>query len=317
MAPKRKPGDNGTAEEFADPEEESKGSSADFAKPVYLVAKREDEQSSYSVFKVDADAVAGGDEPPRARTVAGMPSTKRGMSFVAAHSRHGSWIVGVGGWRGARTIIFDPSTLKTYQGSPLLSPKHEPVLISHRGGVYAISRCPKVVGRLDFDLWFEYLNFNKGIPSKECGLRTYWDELPPPPFFPSFLNPFEFRNPPEISVTSYVAMGCHILISPQQELMVGTYAFHVVKKTWEKVQDKNLPFIGQAVPLGGSLFAACSVSKNGGPSVFNIKVSLSTTVGAASTSSLTIQSSRLWHQRAGFHSHSSGLLERAGSVLSG
>jgi hypothetical protein len=32
-------------------------------------------------------------------------------------------------------------------------------------------------------------------------------ELPPPPFFPSSLNPYQFRNPPEISVTSYAAVG--------------------------------------------------------------------------------------------------------------
>ncbi|KAL6846625.1 hypothetical protein ACP4OV_024073 [Aristida adscensionis] len=292
MAPKRKPAGEGTAEEFADPEDERKGSSAEFAKPVYLVAEREDEQSPYSVLKVDADAVAGGDKPPRARVVAGMPGTERGMSFVAAHSRHGSWIVGVGGELSASSsVAFDPSTLKTHPGPPLLSPKHEPVLISHRGVVYAISRRPRVVGRMDSEPWFECLSFNKGAPSQGWDW-DYWKSLPSPPFFPSFLNPYQFRNPPEITVTSYVAVGSHILISPQQELMVGTYAFDVGKKTWEKVHDKNLPFIGQAVPLGGSLFAACPVSSNdaaASASVFNIKVSLSTMVEAASTPTLTIQ----------------------------
>jgi hypothetical protein len=38
--------------------------------------------------------------------------------------------------------------------------------------------------------------------------------------------------------------------------VVGTYAFHVVNKTWEKIHDENLPFVGQVVPLCGSLFAA-------------------------------------------------------------
>ena len=51
-------------------------------------------------------------------------------------------------------------------------------------------------------------------------------------------------------------MGSYILISPQPELVVGTYAFHVVNKTWEKIHDENLPFVGQVVPLCGSLFAA-------------------------------------------------------------
>lgn len=253
---------------------EDDSTSANFANPVFIVAERQDEQSSYSVFKIDGDCVA----------VAGMPGTEHGMSFVAAHSKNGSWIVAVGGGLRAGTVIFDPSTSKTYRGPRLSEPKHEPVLISHRGEVYAISRRPRVSGRIDLDPWFECLSFNKGAPTREdcpgAGWAS-WIDLPPPPFFPSVLNPYQFRNPPEISVTSYVAIGTHILISAQQdELMLGTYAFHVVNKAWEKVHDKNLPFIGQAVPLGkGSLFAACPLCNNDSAivSVFNIKVSLSTT----------------------------------------
>ncbi|KAM0922459.1 hypothetical protein ACQ4PT_006155 [Festuca glaucescens] len=274
MAPKRKWDGNGTVEE-------DDSTLAQFIKPVYLVAEREDEQSSYSVFKIDADA---GATPQRACTVARMPGTERGMSFVAACSKHGSWIVAVGGGPRAGTVIFDPSTSTTYRGPRLSEPKHEPVLISHRGEVYAISRRPRVAGRMDLDPWFECLSFNKGLPTREdcpgAGWAS-WIDLTPPPFFPSVLNPYQFRNPPEISVTSHVGIGTHVLISARQnELMLGTYAFHVVNKTWEKVHDKNLPFIGQAMPLGkGSLFAACPLSSNdaAGVSVFNIKVSLSTT----------------------------------------
>ena len=61
-------------------------------------------------------------------------------------------------------------------------------------------------------------------------------------------------------------MSSYILLSAKQELVMGTYAFHMVNKTWEKVHDKNLPFVGQAVPLGvggGGIFAACPVSKIG------------------------------------------------------
>ncbi|PWZ06465.1 hypothetical protein Zm00014a_032392 [Zea mays] len=152
------------------------------------------------------------------------------MSFVAAHSKHGSWIVGVGGGLRAGTIIFDPRTLKTFRGPRLAYPKREPVLISHGSEIYAISRRPLVVRPIDCEPWFECLSFNK-------------------------------------------------------ELVVGTYAFHVVNKTWEKIHDENLPFVGQAVPLCGSLFAACPISNNSitaSASVFHmfIKVPPSTLVAA-------------------------------------
>jgi hypothetical protein len=89
------------------------------------------------------------------------------MSFVAAHSKHGSWIVGVGGGLRAGTIIFDPRTLKTFRGPRLAYPKREPVLISHGSEIYAISRRPLVVRPIDCEPWFECLSFNKGVPSKD------------------------------------------------------------------------------------------------------------------------------------------------------
>ncbi|CAN6330435.1 unnamed protein product [Urochloa humidicola] len=219
------------------------------------------------------------------------------MSFVAAHSKHGSWIVGAGGGLRAGTIIFDPRTLKTFQGPRLRYPKHKPVLISHGGEVYAISSRPRVVRPIDCEPWFESLSFNKGVPSKDCGLFWIsWNHLPPPPFFPCFLDPYEFRNPPEISVSSYAVVSSYILISPQPELVVGTYAFHVVNKTWEKIHDKNLTFVGQAVPLGGSLFAACptannSITASASASVFHMSINIpsSTPVAAVGTPSLSIQ----------------------------
>lgn len=91
-------------------------------------------------------------------------------------------------------------------------------------------------------------------------------------------------------------MGSYILLSPQPELTVGTYAFHVVNKTWEKIHDKNLPFVGQAVPLGGSLFATSpmnnnSIAASASASVFHMdmEVPLATAVAAVSTPSLSIQ----------------------------
>uniref|UniRef100_A0A0E0MJI7 DUF1618 domain-containing protein n=1 Tax=Oryza punctata TaxID=4537 RepID=A0A0E0MJI7_ORYPU len=293
MAPKRKPDGDGVGEstdEFAKPLDDT----IEFTRPVYLVAVREDDQAAYSILKIDA--VAGNDEPPRVRAVAVLTTgTERGMSFITAHSKHGSWIVGVGGGLRAGTIIFDLSTLKTFQGPRLGYPKHKPVLISHGSKVYAISGTPRVKPSMDCEPWFEYLSFKDGVPSEEYGRWVSWHHLPPPPFFPCLLDPYEFRNPPEISVSSYAVVGSHILISRQPELVVGTYAFHVVNKTWEKVHDKNLPFLGQAVPLGGSLFAAWPISaaSTSAASVFHMSIKISSSIPVApvtvSTPSLSIQ----------------------------
>ena len=59
----------------------------------------------------------------------GLPGAERGMSFVAAHSKHGSWIVGVGGGLRAATVIFDPSTSETIKSHQLKYPKHNHILI--------------------------------------------------------------------------------------------------------------------------------------------------------------------------------------------
>ncbi|KQK01222.1 hypothetical protein BRADI_3g54570v3, partial [Brachypodium distachyon] len=292
MAPKRK----NNCDDLADPEDDTMGSSTEFAKPVYLVAEHEDKQSTYSVFKINA--AADRNEPPHARfIVAGLPGPAHGMSFVAAHSKHGSWIVGVGGGLEAGTIILDPSTLKTYKGPRFFHPKHYPIIIAHDSEVYASSRHPHVVPDLDFQPWFESFSFKSGVPSFDTGgVGGSWKHLRSPPFFPLYLNPYQFRNPPKISVTSYAVVDSYILMSPQRKLKVGTYTFHVANQTWEKVHNKNLPFVGQAVPLGGNLFAACSVSSNGVPAshsalVFHmsIKIPSSTSVAAVSTPALSIQ----------------------------
>ncbi|KAF8705717.1 hypothetical protein HU200_030913 [Digitaria exilis] len=154
MAPKRRLDGDGVGEspgELAKPMDmdgDTTQSSAEFAKPVYLVAVREDDPAAYSVLQIDAAAVASGDgddEPPRVRSVAGLPiADEPGMSFVAAHSKHGSWIVGVGGGQRARTIIFDPRTLETFQGPRLAYPKHEPILISHGGELQQGRAQPRV-----------------------------------------------------------------------------------------------------------------------------------------------------------------------------
>lgn len=144
----------------------------------------------------------------------------------------------------------------------------------------------------DFEPWFESLDLNDGDnPCDDgCWCCSFWTALPPPPFFPCSLRPEEFRSPPDITVSSYAAVGPYILISLEQQDQ-GTCAFHVVEKTWEKVSDKGLPFVGQAVPLGGSLFAGCSVISKTGPlpgdspvspaaSVFHMSIKASSTPSA-------------------------------------
>ncbi|CAN6276903.1 unnamed protein product [Urochloa humidicola] len=161
-----------------------------------------------------------------------------------------------------------------------------------------MSRRPKVGIRAerDFVSWFECIDFNKGAPRIYKMDSCCWRSLPPPPFFPCLMTPEEFRNPPDIEVSSYAAVGPYILVSLQQEDK-GTYGFHVVEKTWEKVCDKGLPFVGQAVPLGGSLFAACSVvpSNAGAASaacVFHMSIKSSSTPEVSTelvTSALSMQ----------------------------
>uniref|UniRef100_A0A0E0F9F2 Uncharacterized protein n=1 Tax=Oryza meridionalis TaxID=40149 RepID=A0A0E0F9F2_9ORYZ len=180
MAPKRKPDDDDVGES-TDEFEKPLNDTMEFAKPVYLVAVRDDDQAAaYSILKIDAAAaaVAGNNEPPRVRSVAVLTTgTEPGMSFVTARSRHGSWIVGVGGWLIAGTIIFDPSTSRTFQGPRLGYPKHKPVLISHGSEVYAMSGTPRVKPSMDCESWFESLSFKDGVPSKDCGHWVSWHHL--------------------------------------------------------------------------------------------------------------------------------------------
>ncbi|GJN13905.1 hypothetical protein PR202_gb00661 [Eleusine coracana subsp. coracana] len=245
-----------------------KSSSTDYGKPpVYLVSPLLSPQLTFSVFTVDATTAALADPPPYARAVAGMiRGARRGMSLVATHSEQGSWIVGVGG-KGGTTVIYDPITTKTFEGPELSYPKHNPILISLDSKVYAISRRPRVYEKkFDFEPWFESLSFRKGVPTISGSNNfSFWKTLPPPPFFPCSLDPLEYRNPPDVSVSSYAAIGSHILLSPDHDSLqsaAGTYAFHVVEKKWEKVCDDNLPFVGQAVALGDGLFAACYTTRH-------------------------------------------------------
>ncbi|CAN6301678.1 unnamed protein product [Urochloa humidicola] len=74
---KRKHGDGpvDSPAEFAKSRGDTLGSSSEFDKPIYLVAEQENEESAYSVIKIDTVA-AGGDEQLRARTIADLHNTE-------------------------------------------------------------------------------------------------------------------------------------------------------------------------------------------------------------------------------------------------
>ncbi|KAF2907762.1 hypothetical protein DAI22_12g123800 [Oryza sativa Japonica Group] len=172
------------------------------------------------------------------------------MSFAAVGTR----IVGVGV---ELTTVYDPEASTERGGPRLVFPKLNPVLISISddgggggggGKLYALSRTPAVVRQLDFEPWFFVLDDLS---------HTVWRQLPSPPLFPCRLNPLEFLDPPKVRVTAYALVGSHILLSvsvqpPQQQQQdhKGTCAFDMDTEQWEMVHDTNLPFDGQALPLG-------------------------------------------------------------------
>uniref|UniRef100_I1PJH3 F-box associated domain-containing protein n=1 Tax=Oryza glaberrima TaxID=4538 RepID=I1PJH3_ORYGL len=218
---------------------------------VYMVlAHGVEEEPTHSVIEVAAGATV--------RRL--LHSTSgRGMSFAAVGTR----IVGVGL---DQTTVYDPKTSTVRAGCRLVFPKVNPVLVSHGGKLYALSRCPSVVNGRDFEPWFLVLD----------SLGYFgWRELPPPPIFPCRLNPLEYRDPPAVRVAAYAIVGSHILLSvsvQQQGQDKGTYAFDMDAEQWEMVLDTNLPFTGQAVPLGDHRFVACSMAKGGAASVYYMEV---------------------------------------------
>lgn len=220
--------------------------------PVYLVVEHGvDDPSTHSILEV-----AGGAAPRP------LLYAKRGMSFAAVGTQHGPRIVGLG----PGTLVYDPKTCTEDIGPRLLGHRLHPVLIPHGSKLYALSSCPAVVGSVDFMPWFFFFDVNQYCITGGPG----WHELPPPPIFPCRLNPLEYRNPPEVRVAAYAVVGSHILLSVQQDK--GTCAFDVDARKWEMVHDKNLPFTGQAVPLGGHRFLARSQARDGAAAAYYMKV---------------------------------------------
>uniref|UniRef100_A0A0E0MM89 F-box associated domain-containing protein n=1 Tax=Oryza punctata TaxID=4537 RepID=A0A0E0MM89_ORYPU len=96
--------------------------------------------------------------------------------------------------------------------------------------------------------------------------RSPLHRLPSPPIFPCRLNPLEFLDPPKVRIAAYALSNTHILlsVSVQQQEDKGTCAFDMDTELWEIVHDKNLPFDGQALPLGGGDHRFIAVACNGG-----------------------------------------------------
>ncbi|GJN33547.1 hypothetical protein PR202_gb22159 [Eleusine coracana subsp. coracana] len=218
------------------------GAASDHPLHTYMVLEHGFEDPAYSVLELAAGAV------PRS-----LLHVSAGTSFAAVPTRRGPRIVGVG----------------------LVYPKLHPVLIPHGGGrLYALTRTPSVVQGRDFVPWFLVADFSTGAVVDGGTVGSRWRQLPPPPVFPCRLNPLEYRDPPKVRVESYAVVGARILLSVRSDVpegtetearrYEGTCAFDVDAKQWEMVDHENLPFVGQAVHLGGRRFVARSRTKGGG-----------------------------------------------------
>ncbi|XP_037416677.1 uncharacterized protein LOC119279582 [Triticum dicoccoides] len=182
-----------------------------------------------------------------------LRSSRSGMSFTAVGTPYGPRIVGLGL---DRTTLYDPKSSTEHSLPRLVYSKMHPVLITHGCKLYALSRRPSVVPGRDFMPWFHVLDLS------DIGDDLGWRGLPPPPIFPCRINPLEYRD--RIEGT-------------------GTCSFDVDAEQWEMVDGKNLPFSGQAVPLGGHRFVAPSKEKGGAAAVYYIKVFRPGTSGTGKT----------------------------------
>ncbi|KAM0909009.1 hypothetical protein ACQ4PT_015073 [Festuca glaucescens] len=244
--------------------------------PVYLVVEHKVEEPSHSIV------IAGTTTP---QVMIPLRHAKRGMSFAVVGSR---WIVGVGGDYRCHFTIYDLTTSTESGGPWLYTNKVNPILIPHRDMLYILSSRPKIDDGADFLPWFEGIIFRDGrAPQMGCFPSR---KLPPPPIFPYCINPLEYLHPPDVRYTAHAVVGSHILLSVsytaasdslrlRQQLQMqqippeekGTCAFDVDTWEWEMVDSKNLPFVGEARPLGGHLFAGAR-SSDGATAVYHIEI---------------------------------------------
>ncbi|CAN6196520.1 unnamed protein product [Urochloa humidicola] len=223
---------------------------------VYLVVGHGVTLPAYSVVKVSPFSDGGGDDDddapiPIPRHLARLEA-KHGMSFVPVRSRHGPWIVGVGGNSprdyGPETIVFDTKTQEVIAGPKLLSTKLHPVLLAVGSRIYALSRSPSVKGEVNFVPCFEVLDLSRAQVVDGHLVDCKWEQMPRPPFFPWELSPRQYVFPPLVIVKSYVAVDSYILLSITGQM--GTNLFNVKTEEWMKLDEQDLPFIGGAIRHG-------------------------------------------------------------------
>ncbi|CAN6192904.1 unnamed protein product [Urochloa humidicola] len=250
----------GNQEEEQESHVEKIPSSSEVQPPsLYLVVRHAVECPAYSVYRIK-HALVSADHPLPAPCRVKYLDAEHDMSFAAVSSRRRSWIVGVGGFSGRRdgrgqTIVFDCKTRVVAKGPRPTASKSESVLFVVGEKVYALSRMPNVWRLPDIAPWFEVLDLSDAtcVDGKLTGCA--WLPLPSPPLFPILdMEGTRIDSGPEIvEVESYAVVGHYILLSivtdPFTEQEAGTVVFDTITDKWHYVdRQKNLPFIGEAVP---------------------------------------------------------------------
>nr|XP_051220238.1 uncharacterized protein LOC127337972 [Lolium perenne] len=245
--------------------------------PVYLVVEHKVKEPSHSIV------ITGTTTP---QVMIPLRHAKRGMSFAVVDSR---WIVGVGGHYRCHFTIYDLTTSTESGGPWLYTNKVNPVLIPHRDMLDLHPLQPPQDRRR---CRFPALVRGDRLQGRPSCFPSR--KLPPPPIFPYCINPLEYLHPPDVRYTAHAVVGSHILLSvsytaasyslrlrkqlqmlqiPPEPEEKGTCAFDVDTREWEMVDSKNLPFVGEARPLGvgGHLFAAAR-SSDGATAVYHIEI---------------------------------------------
>lgn len=146
---------------------------------------------------------------------------------------------------------------------------------------------PCVTGDINFVPWFEVLDLSMArVIDDASGCRLLdceWKPLPRPPFFPWDLTPTDYIFPPVVTVMSHVAVGSYILLSITGHGQKGTHMFDTETQQWAKLDDKDLPFIGRAIPLQGTLLFLGSSNTSDEITAYKIDVSVSSSVASPST----------------------------------
>ncbi|CAN6192853.1 unnamed protein product [Urochloa humidicola] len=245
---------------------ESKKMPEDRWPSLYLVIRHAVQIPAYSLYRVNLTAKNGDHPVPSPRRVKYLDA-EHDMSFAAVSSEQRSWIVGVGGFpdrfedrpHGGRgeTIVFDCKAEAIAKGPRPMESKFSPVVVTVGKKVYALAGMPSIWLQPDFSPWFEVLDVSGASCINGQLTDCTWRPLPSPPLFP-IVNQEGRRvdsGPPIVEVESYAVVGNYILLSivrdPFTERDIGTVAFDVNAEEWHYVdRERNLPFIGQAIPYG-------------------------------------------------------------------